>query len=94
MSDIGMVNTIQALEIVETTQPSIIEFEIKYSAYKELVTRLKAGRPASNQITHALIRQCIKPEIFQSMCILGYIEGATKAEEATDETVKNGLIVT
>ena len=88
MSDIGLINTIQAPELAETTQPSLIEFETKYTAYKDRVGLLNSTRSEGQRLPHASIRQCIKPEILHSMCILGYIEGASSAEEATDESVQ------
>ena len=88
MSDIGLINTIQAPELVETTQPTLIAFETTYSVYKDRVSRLNSTRSGDQQIPYASIRQCIKPEILHSMCILGYIDGASNAEEATDEAVK------
>lgn len=87
MSDFGIVNTIQAPILENTSQPALIEFETKYSAYKDRVQQINDHRSVTQRIKEASIRQCIKPKILHSLCILGFIEGATTAEQATDASV-------
>lgn len=60
-----LMNTIQTKELVETSQSSIIEFETKYAAYKERVTRLNSTRPQSQELPHAFIPKCFKLETYK-----------------------------
>lgn len=88
MSEFGIVNTIQAPVLEKTSQPALIAFETKYSAYKERVQNINQQRPASQSIKEASIRQCIKPKILQSLCILGFIEDDTTVEQSSNEAVQ------
>lgn len=83
-----MTNTITTPQLKVVTQSHLIAFEIEYEAYVERVSNVNQSHPQTQQIKSAFIRQCIQPKLLLSLCIIGRIEGATCAEEATDEKVK------
>lgn len=86
-SAIGIVNTIQVTQLAKTTHHALIELKIKNTAYKERIERAKPTRSLTQQFPHGSVKQSINPKILHSMWILGYTEGATKAEEVSNEVV-------
>lgn len=87
MSNYGIVNTIEPPMLSGTSQAQLIEFEIRYSAYSERITFINNGRPTNQKVKPATIRQCMKPKLLHSLCILGRIPDTSKSEEATDASV-------
>eukprot|EP00171_Calliarthron_tuberculosum_P002633 IDg2633t1 len=88
MSNFGLVSTIQAPALKPVTQPSLIQFETEYAAYKVQVADINRNRDEVNQITAASIKNCLEPMMLHSLCILGQIPGASSVEQATDNNVK------
>ncbi|KAI0565234.1 hypothetical protein FGB62_20g20 [Gracilaria domingensis] len=88
MSSYGLVNTIQAPTLEGATQPELLKFEVEFAAHCERVQDVNSGRLASQRIKAATIRQCMKPRLLQSLCILGRIENASSVEQATDDAVQ------
>lgn len=88
MATYGVVSTINPPMLSSIKQPSLIKFEVDYVAYKDKVADVNRTRNEEEQLIPASIRQCVKPELLQSLCIIGEIIGATTVEEATDENVK------
>eukprot|EP00737_Agarophyton_chilense_P002771 gb/GEZJ01003187.1/.p1 GENE.gb/GEZJ01003187.1/~~gb/GEZJ01003187.1/.p1 ORF type:complete len:139 (-),score=6.57 gb/GEZJ01003187.1/:317-733(-) len=87
MSTYGLVNTIQPSMLTKTTQPDLVKIELNYSAYVERVNDVNAGKPTTQNIKAAAMKQCIKPKLLRSLCILGRIEGTCKSEGASDQAV-------
>ena len=89
MSSFCAISALAAPVLEDVTQPDLIKFEVDYSSYKEKVADLNGTRDTSRQIIATTIRQCLDPLLLQSLCLLGQIESATNATEATDEKVKS-----
>ena len=52
-----------------------------------MIRDVNSGRPTGEKLVGAIVRQCIKPELLQALCILKEMTGASSAEEAIDESV-------
>ena len=89
MSSFGIVTTINALQLGSVAQPNLFRFEVEYSAYHQKCEDINRNRAEDNQIEIASIRQCLRPVLLHSLCIVGKIEGAATLEQATDENVKH-----
>lgn len=70
------------------TQPSLIQFEVEYAAYKDKFDEVNAGCSGSNVQPQKYVRQCLKPDLLHSSRMIGAIEGASTVEEASDTVVK------
>eukprot|EP00171_Calliarthron_tuberculosum_P023495 IDg23495t1 len=88
MSNFGVVSTITAPILKSVTQPSLIQFETDYRAYKDKVEDINRSRESSEHITPASIKNCLEPTLLSSLCILGQIEGSKTSKDATDSAVK------
>lgn len=88
MSTYGIVSALVAPTLKDVTQPDLIEFEIEYTAYKEKVADINRSRDTTRRISPASIRQCLDPVLLQGLCLLGQIEGADSASQATDAKVR------
>lgn len=62
--------------------------EREYAPYKERSKDVNQTRTAEKRIKSASISQCMKLEFLHRLCILGYIDGATLYDVATDKAVK------
>eukprot|EP00171_Calliarthron_tuberculosum_P004516 IDg4516t1 len=87
MSNFGVVSTISAPVLESVTQPSLIQFETEYKLYQEKIADINRTRDKNKKIEPASLKNCIEPLLLNSLCILGKIEGASKAQQATEEAV-------
>lgn len=63
------------------TTPSLVPLRwTKCVSYKERLSGCKKSRTDANHVTCPSILKFIKPKIRNSMCILGYVDGADKTE--------------
>lgn len=88
MSSYGVVSALVAPQLKDVTKPDLIKFEIECTAYKEKVADINRSRDTVRRISPTSIRQCLNPVLLQSLCLLGQIEGAATASQATDAKVK------
>lgn len=88
MSSYGVVSKITAPVLKSSKQQSLIEFETEYQAYKSKIADVNRTCSTSTRMAVATIKQCLDPTFLHSLCMMGRIEGATTAEEATDQGVQ------
>lgn len=89
MSDCGVVATVSAPLLKGVTQAELIKFDLEYDAYKDKVADINRSRDSARRITPATMKHCIDPVLLQSLCLLGQIENAENASQATDAKVKH-----
>lgn len=82
-SNFGVVAYITPPSLKGVTQPDLIEFETEYSAYKENVSNVNAGRDQDELLPVATVKDCIDGPTLHALCIMGKIDGATTLEQAT-----------
>ncbi|KAI0559370.1 hypothetical protein FGB62_155g11 [Gracilaria domingensis] len=87
-SNYGVIAYIKATVLRDVTQPALIRFETAYSAYKEKCSDLNRNRSSDDQMAIASIRDCIESSTPHALCIMGEIENASTAEEASPENVQ------
>lgn len=84
----GVVAFIKAPLLKSVDQPALIQFNVEYSAYKAKVANVNAEREGDKEIPFATIKDCIEPSVLNALCILGEVEGAKSAENASAESVQ------
>ena len=88
MATFGTVSTIKPPKLTDVYQSNPFKFEIEYAQYKMNISQIIEEQSEEREIPVASIRQCIDPEILNSLCIIGLIENASSLEDATVENVK------
>lgn len=88
MAQVGTIETIKHPVLKDVRQSSLIKFDTEYTHYLKDIESVNSNRDATRTITAASIRQCMEPELLNSLCIIGVIDEATTLEDATDENVK------
>ena len=92
-----LVSEIKRPEITSCRRSALIAFREDYEEHKRRIEDANRERPARDRLRVATRRECIKPELLESMCVMEKIPGATTSADLTNEMVVqwyNGLLET
>ena len=85
----SLVSQINRPELEGCRRSSIIAFREDYDEYKRRIEAANANRQPRDRLRMATIRECIKPDLLESMCMMSKIPGAATSADLTDELVNN-----
>ena len=84
-----VVSEIKRPELTSCRRSAVGSFREAYEEHKRRIGDVNRNRAARDQLRVASIRECIKPDLLESMCVMGKIPGATTSEQLTNEMVIN-----
>ena len=88
-SNYGVVALVTPPTLRLVDQPSLINFETEYAAYKNKFEDVNKDRTDATKLHLATIKDCMESATHHALCVMREIVNADKVEDATLEAVKS-----